>query len=316
VAAAHFIYFFTFLPMKIPPFLQSGDTIGLLALGNTTPFAYVEPAIKILQNWGLDVLLGRTVTETFPDFTQTYSARVQDFQAFLDNPNIKAIFSVRGGYGSYHLLDEVNFKYFKRHPKWIVGFSDITAVHTHLSSLGVASLHAVMPKLFVQANGEVALETLRKALFGELTNYQVPAHPLNRLGEGSGTLLGGNLAVLASMLGSRSWPKMSGALLFIEDVDEHIYRLDRLLMQLKRAGILRQLNGLILGSFSYSHPELAEVGTTFGRGVEEMMLDAVAPYNYPVSVGFPVGHEANNWALYHGAKAQFRVTDSGTFLEF
>jgi muramoyltetrapeptide carboxypeptidase len=293
-----------------PPFLQTNDTVALVALASQTDFALVEPAIEILQSWGLNVLLGESVTHKFDSFALTHDTRLQDAQRYLDDSSVRAVLSVRGGFGSYHLLDELSFRQFKKNPKWVVGFSDITAFHGHLNRLGFESLHATMPKLYAQEGGQEALESLKKALFGEEIIYQLAPHQLNRQGVAQGQLIGGNLALLTHLIGSRSMPDFDGKILFIEDIDENLYRIDRMLLQLKRAKKLKNLAGLVVGHFSN-----AEDGATpFGLDVNQIIAQCVAEYDFPTCFGFPVGHEAQNMALPCGREAVLTVTSETTKL--
>ncbi len=289
--------------MKKPPQLQQGDAIALVALASQTPLESLQPAIAVLENWGLKVVLGQSVTTSFSNFYETETVRLNDFQIFLDDAEIKAIFSVRGGYGSYHLLDKIDFKKFKKHPKWIVGYSDITAVHAHLHHLGIESIHGTMPKSFLQEGGEESLATLRKLLFGETIHYQIKPYQLNRNGVGKGQIIGGNLALICSLIGTKSEIDTKNKILFIEDIDEHLYRIDRMICQLKRANKLSNLAGLIVGDFSNATDGVIPFGKTF----QEIIAGAVSEYDYPVCFGFPIGHEANNWAIPCGREVLLSV---------
>ena len=224
----------------------------------------------------------------------------------LDDPTIRAIFSARGGYGSSRFIDQVNFRKFQKSPKWIVGFSDITVVHGRIERLGYESLHATMPKLFGNEGGGESVETLRKVLFGEPLNYQIPPYPFNRLGRASGVLTGGNLCLLAHAIGSRSEVDTRGKILFVEDVHEPYYNIDRLMVQLKRANKLKPLAGLIVGQFSdsYQNPN-----APFGKTEYEIIAEHVAEYDFPVCYDFPVGHTADNWAMPVGRKASLSVQE-------
>jgi muramoyltetrapeptide carboxypeptidase len=289
--------------MKKPPILQQGDTIALTALASQTPLELLQPAISVLENWGLKVVIGASVSQAFPDFISTSKIRLNDFQNFLDDAHVKAIFSIRGGYGSYHLLEEINWNKFRKSPKWLVGYSDITAVHAHTHRLGFESIHGAMPKSFLQIGGEESLESLRKILFGEENNYEIQTHPLNRNGTGQGQIIGGNLALICSLMGTKSEINTNEKILFIEDIDEHLYRIDRMMSQLKRAGKLKNLAGLIVGDFSNATDGAIPFGTTF----QEIILNVVSEYDYPVAFNFPVGHEANNWAIPCGRVVQLTV---------
>ena len=294
-----------------PKALQKGDTVGLVALACKVDFDLIKPAIEVIENiWGLNVVLGTSLTSKYHQFAGTDEIRANDFQLMLDDPNIKAIISARGGYGSSRLLDTIDFTNFIQNPKWVTGFSDITAVLCHIHSLGIESIHSTMLKLFMQDGGEFALETLRKVLFGESLAYNIPAHSLNRTGIAKGQLVGGNLAILTHIIGSNSDVDTAGKILFLEDVGEYLYSIDRMMIQLKRAGKLQSLAGLIVGHFS----DLEDNEVQFGKNANEIIQDAVAEYNFPVCYGFPVGHEPENWALPCGREVSLSVEENGVWL--
>ncbi|MFN8352904.1 MAG: LD-carboxypeptidase [Spirosomataceae bacterium] len=289
--------------MKQPNFLKPGDTVGIVALAGKVNPSAVEPAVAILQSWGLTVEIGTSVASGYFQFAGTDEVRRHDFQQFLDNPNVRAIFSARGGYGSSRILDDLDFSGFLQHPQWLVGFSDITAVHAHVHNLGVMSIHGPMPKSFTQEGGELALETLQKALFGEPLRVEVAPHPLNRLGTATAPMIGGNLCLLAHLIGSKSDVSTDGKILFLEDVGEKVYNLDRMMLQLRRAGKLSNLAGLLVGQFT----DLADYDTPFGKTAWEIVAEHTAAYSYPVCYDFPVGHVPDNRAIVCGATAQLHV---------
>ena len=287
--------------------MQPHDRVGVLALASKLDYELLLPAFKIMrEDWQLEVVEGPTLRAQYHQFAGTDTERQQDFQQMLDDSTIKAIFSARGGYGSSRFIDQVNFRKFKKSPKWIVGFSDITVVHGRIQRLGYESLHATMPKLFGNEGSEKSVETLRKALFGGPLNYQIPPHPFNRLGRASGVLTGGNLCLLAHALGSRSEVDTRSKILFIEDVHEPCYNIDRLMVQLKRANKLKPLAGLIVGQFSDSYQNL---NAPFGKTEYEIIAEHVAEYDFPVCYDFPVGHTADNWAMPVGRKASLSVQE-------
>jgi muramoyltetrapeptide carboxypeptidase len=294
-----------------PTKIQQGDTIGLLALACKVDFEVLRPAIELMENvWGLKVILGESLTSEYHQFAGTDKVRKEDFQRMLDHPEIKAIFSVRGGYGSSRLLDMIDFAGFQKNPKWVVGFSDITAVHCHIHTLNIESLHATMPKLFLQEGGEESLESLRKILFGEELNYKIEPHQMNRLGAAEGQLIGGNLALLSHVIGSKSDIDYDGKILFLEDVNEYLYNIDRMMIQLKRSEKLKNIAGLIVGSFS----DCQDNQVPFGKTANEIIEDAVADYDFPVCYGFPVGHEVDNWAMPCGRVVSLLVEEYGVGL--
>ena len=292
--------------------IKKGDTVGLLALACKVDFEILRPAIELMENvWGIKVILGESLTSEYHQFAGTDTVRANDFQMMLDNPEIKAIFSARGGYGSSRLLDFIDFTAFQKQPKWVVGFSDITAVHCHIHTLHIESLHATMPKLFLQEGGMESLESLRKILFGEDVSYKIEPHKSNRLGVGEGQIIGGNLAILTHVIGSKSDINYDGKILFLEDINEYLYNIDRMMIQLKRSGKLQNLAGLIVGSFSDNQDN----DVPFGKTANEIIQEAVADYDFPVCYGFPVGHEVNNWAMPCGREMSLLVEEFGVSLK-
>ncbi len=292
--------------------LKKGDTIGLLALACKIDFEILKPAIELMENdWGLKVILGESLTSEYHQFAGDDAVRANDFQLMLDNPEIKAIFSARGGYGSSRLLDNIDFKLFQKSPKWMIGFSDVTAVHCHIHTLNVESLHATMPKLFLQEGGEESLESLRKILFGEPLSYKILPHEMNRLGVREGQIIGGNLAILTHVISSQSDINYDNKILFLEDVNEYLYSIDRMMIQLKRSGKLQNLTGLIIGSFS----DCQDNKVPFGKTANEIIQEAVADYDFPVCYNFPVGHEPQNWAIPCGREVILRVENNGVLLK-
>lgn len=288
--------------MKIPEFLRPGDKVAIVC-----PASFVRgdlaKGIAILESWGLQVLLGETVSSQFHQFAGTDSLRATDFQWALDHPEIKAIFAARGGYGSVRIIDHIDFSSFLKQPKWVIGFSDITVFHSHINRrLKCATIHGQMPKSF-ETGTEASLETLREALFGEEVSYLVAKNPSNkgfigRKAKVKGRLIGGNLAILHSLVGSKSEPKYKDKILFIEDVGETFYNVDRMLWTLKRAGHLEELKAIIVGGFS----GMRDADPAYGFSIEEIVLEKVQEYDYPVIFDFPAGHIDNNHALIMGRK--------------
>lgn len=283
----------------IPPYLKKGDTIGLVC-----PAGYMAPdrfqkCKAVLESWGYQVRVGNTPGNQFHYFAGTDEERLADFQHMLDDDSVKAILCARGGYGVSRIIDRIDWKYFKKHPKWIIGYSDITLLHTHLQTrLKTVSLHSPMAGAFNDVPEEdVYLQSLRQAISGAKLKYECATHPLNRTGKAEGQLVGGNLSLLAHSIGSVSEFSSKGRILFIEDVGEYIYNVDRMLMQLKRAGKLDNLAGLIVGSFS----DMKDTVIPFGQEIYDVIRDKVQEYDYPVCFGFPVGHTTLNYALQHGA---------------
>ena len=264
-------------------------------------------AINLLQSWGLEVVLGDTVNASFHQFAGDDAFRAKDFQRFIDDDSIKAIIAARGGYGTVRMIDMVDFSHFAQHPKWVVGFSDITLLHAHLfANFNAPSIHGQMPMTI--PDGSIrSLDTLRKALFGEVLNYELKPNQLNRQGESEGVLIGGNLSLMLSLAGSVSDVDYTGKILFIEDVSEYLYSIDRMLRTLKRAGKLAKLKGLIVGGFT----DAKDNDIPFGQTVSEIVMDVVKDYNYPVCFDFPAGHVPDNCSLVLGKTLTLSVTDTG-----
>ncbi|MDR6193074.1 LD-carboxypeptidase [Siphonobacter sp. SORGH_AS_0500] len=296
-----------------PTFLKRGDKVAITGLASKIDNdVYIKPALELLHQWGVEVVTGQSLHEEWFAFAGTDSIRQNDFQTFLDDSSIKAIFSARGGYGSSRYLDKVDFTRFKNDPKWIIGFSDITAVLSHALTLGIQSIHGPMPKTFFQDETGSSLESLRKVLFGELTSYQFEPHTLNRVGNADGILFGGNLCLLAHLIGSKSDVDTAGKILFLEDVDEYHYSVDRLMVQLKRAGKLDQLKGLLIGSFS----DMKDNAEDFGMTPYEIIRHWTQEYDYPIAFGVGIGHEAKNLAMPVGRPVQFGVNENSVELKF
>ncbi|MGV3504985.1 MAG: S66 peptidase family protein [Adhaeribacter sp.] len=297
----------------MPAPLRPGDKIAIVALARKINLEDIQPAIVTFQSWGLEVVLGKTLSSQYHIFAGTDQERAADLQLMLDRPDIKAVISARGGYGSARLLELVDFSQFALHPKWVIGFSDITALLAHIQKMGIACIHGIMPTLFSKPGSEAAKETLRQALFGERVVYpSLPAHALNREGQGQGELTGGNVSLLASVIGTPSEVDFSGKILFIEEVEEYLYSLDRLLVHLKRSGKLTQLAGLVVGHMT----QMQDNAEPFGKTAQEIVWEHTQSYAYPVAFGFPTGHEEENLALVCGRVARLEVTAAGATLRY
>jgi muramoyltetrapeptide carboxypeptidase len=288
--------------MITPPFLQKGDTIAIVATARKNIEDNLKPAISWLKNWGLEVVIGNTIGLDHHQLAGTDEERAADFQAQLDNPNIKAIWCVRGGYGTIRMVDLLDFTKFKQHPKWIIGFSDVTVLHSHLNTLGFESIHGIMP--VSSKSSEDAKETLRKALFGEPLRYTLPCEPMNRIGVAKGELVGGNLSILYSLFGSKSAIDCSDKILFIEDLDEYLYHMDRMMMNLKRNGCLESLKGIIVGGMT----KMKDNEIPWGKNAMEIIDDVTKKYDIPILYNFPAGHLADNRALIFGRQISMEVT--------
>lgn len=287
--------------MITPPQLQKGDTIAIVATARKNIDDNLKPAISWLKNWGLEVVIGNTIGLDYNQLAGTDEQRAADFQKQLDNPNIKAIWCVRGGYGTVRMVDLLDFTKFKQHPKWIIGFSDVTVLHSHLNTLGFASIHGIMP--VSSKASEEAKETLRKALFGETLTYTLPCDAMNRFGVAKGELVGGNLSILYSLFGSESAIDCSDKILFMEDLDEYLYHLDRMMMNLKRNGCLESLKGIIVGGMT----KMKDNEIPWGKNALEIIDDVTKKYNIPIIYNFPAGHMADNRALIFGKQVTMDV---------
>lgn len=294
--------------MIVPPALKPGDCIGITCPSSKMEAADAEFAAGVLRDWGYRVLTGKTVGMSFHNFSAPDALRLEELQQMLDDPEIKAIVFGRGGYGMVRILDDLNFSALRSAPKWIAGFSDITTLHAHLQEVvGLASLHSVMCSGIRQDTfHDPYVASLRGCLGGADYDYRFGAHPLNRPGHARGRLVGGNLSLLANLSGSLSQPKTEGKILVLEDVGEYRYNIDRMLRNLKRAGWLENLAGLVLGGFT----DIRETETPFGQSEYEMVHELTASCAYPVAMGFPCGHQAANFALKLGLEHQLEVGSS------
>lgn len=289
----------------VPPYLEKGDTIGIVCPAGFMPREKIAACITTLQNWGYKVKVGTTPGHQYHYFAGTDEERLEDLQNMLDDDNIKAVLCGRGGYGVSRIIDQISWKRFKKKPKWIIGYSDITLLHGHIQSqLKVASLHSPMAGAFNDTSEEdMYLQSLQRAISGKKMKYNCEPYPMNRRGKAEGALIGGNLAMLAHMIGSPSEYATKGRILFIEDVGEYLYNVDRMLMQLKRSGKLEQLSGLVVGAFT----EIKDTTIPFGQTVYGLVWDKVKDYDYPVCFNFPVGHLPENFALKVGVPHSLSV---------
>jgi muramoyltetrapeptide carboxypeptidase len=290
---------------RIPPYLKKGDMVGITCPAGYMETKKVQACIKALQQWGFEVMVGKTVgSKSNTYFSGTDEERKDELQAMLDDQSIKAIICGRGGYGLSRIIDDINFKKFARHPKWIIGFSDITVLHAHINrNIGVTTLHASMANAFNDPLQTKYVQMKKQVLTGKGMSYRVKGHRCNRKGEVKGELVGGNLSLLVHLLGTDSAYKTKGKILFIEDLGEYLYHIDRMLLQLKRAGVLKNLAGLIIGGFT----DLKDNARVFGETVEEMVLRLTAAYKYPICFGFPVSHGVDNVPLKVGVEYTLKV---------
>ncbi|HEY1024892.1 MAG TPA: LD-carboxypeptidase [Sphingobacteriaceae bacterium] len=294
-----------------PSPLKKGDTVAICCPAKKLP-RDINEGVALLESWGLKVILGETVTASHNQFAGNDELRTKDLQRFLDDNSIKAIFAARGGYGTIRIIDQLDFSHFRKYPKWLVGFSDITVLHSHIfANFEMETIHGQMPVNVPEAT-KPSLETLRKALFGESIEYRYETLLANRNGSAEGILHGGNLTLLVMMTNSISDLDYTDKILFIEDVGEYLYSIDRMMWNLKRAGKLSRLRGLIVGGFT----ELKDNEIPFGQTAEEIIMEAVREYDYPVCFNFPAGHISNNQALIFGKKVNLSVDNRSVSVSY
>ena len=302
------------LMIKIPPYLQKGDTIGLVCPAGFMPVEKVSECIRVInEDWGFTIKVGSTVGRQYHYFSGTDEERLEDFQQLLDDDNVKAILCARGGYGISRIIDRIDFTRFRENPKWIIGFSDVTVFHSHIyRNYNISTIHASMANAFNEEGYKNEyVQSLRHVLEGKKIKYHVKRHEFNKKGECIGELIGGNLALLAHGVGTDSDLKTKGRILFIEDVGEYLYNVDRMMYQLKRSGKLDKLAGLIIGGFT----DMKDTERPFGQNAYELIRDAVAEYDYPVCYDFPVSHEKENYALKIGVGYKLKVGKAKVMLE-
>ena len=295
----------------MPQHLKKGDTVAIVATARKIDKSTLLPGIKLLESWGLKVILGKTIGMEQNQLAGADWQRATDFQEMLDNPSVKAIWAAKGGYGTVKIVDRVDFSNFKKNPKWIVGFSDVTVLHSHINKLGFQTLHAMMAISTASAT-TAAKESLRKALFGEKLEYTIPYHKFNKLGQAKGELIGGNLSVLYSIQGSVSEVDFKNKILFIEDLDEYLYHIDRMMTNLKRNGSLKNLKGIIVGGMT----SMNDNEIPWGKDALEIIQEIVKDLNIPIIYNFPAGHIKDNRALILGETISFEVTDKETRVIF
>lgn len=290
--------------MITPPYLQKGDTIAIVSTARKNIDNNLKPTIDLLQGWGLNVKIGTTIGLDHYQLAGTDSQRAEDFQTQLDNPHIKAIWCVRGGYGTVKIIDKLNFTKFKQSPKWIIGFSDVTVLHSHLNRMGFETLHATMPVAIPRATDE-AKNSLCAALFGDKLHYTLECDALNHTGKANAELVGGNLSILYSLLGSQSAINCTDKILFIEDLDEYLYHIDRMMTNLQRNGCLSSLKGIIVGAMT----DMKDNDIPWGRNALEIIHDTVKELKIPIIYNFPAGHIRDNRALIFGRKITLEVNE-------
>lgn len=298
----------------IPPYLKPGDTIGVVVPAGYMPFEKMQTCIQTLQDWGYQVRIGSTAHSASNNyFSGTDKERLADLQQMLDDKHLKAIICARGGYGVSRIIDDLSFKKFRKHPKWVIGFSDITVLHAHLYSRHkIATLHAPMAAAFNDGefNNEY-IQSLRTVLSGEPIEYACDTHEFNHPGEASGELVGGNLTLITHLIGTRSDLNTKNKILFLEDIGEYLYNVDRMMLQLKRSGKLSKLRGIIIGGFT----DNKDTERPFGKSVYEIIDEHVKMNDIPIAFGFPVSHQKENYALKVGVTYTLKVTEDNTLLK-
>ena len=301
--------------MLLPPFLRPGDTVGVVSPASWFPYDELTDGLRVLRDdWHLNVIEGDSLYAVDGPFAGSDDFRRADLQRLFDNPDVRAVFAARGGYGCYRIADGIDLTALWANPKWLVGFSDVTVLLSLLYNHGIGSLHGLMPRQFGQPNRAKSLESLRQWLFGESpAQYSAPGNRLNRAGQAAGPLVGGNLTMLVNSLDTPTDVDFSGTILFIEDVDETLFSLDRMMTQLRRAGRLANLSGLVVGQFTDMRVNLS---LPFGKNANELIAEAVADYAYPVLFDFPAGHVDYNLALPIGMSVRLVVDGEGGTLGF
>ncbi|GAA4111146.1 LD-carboxypeptidase [Aquimarina addita] len=294
-----------------PDFIVKGDQIAIISTARKILIEEIENAVTLLENWGLQPIIGTTIGLENNQFAGTDDERIIDFQQMLDNQQIKAIWCARGGYGTVRIIDQIDFSDFIQHPKWIIGYSDITVLHAHIHNLGISTIHGAMPVNIHQSSTE-AIDSLKDTLFGRRIVYTIPTSDMNRLGNCTGKLVGGNLSILYSICGSVSSLDTRGKILCIEDLDEYIYHIDRMIQNLKRNGYFDQLSGLIVGGMTNMHDNTVP----FGKNAREIIIDSVKEYDFPVVFDFPLGHISDNRAVVLGAEVSLEVTKNNVKLDY
>ncbi|WP_400076027.1 LD-carboxypeptidase [Winogradskyella sp. R77965] len=299
-----------------PPYLRAGDTVAIVAPSGILKNREreVQQAIDLLKKWGLHATVGKYVFSKSDHFAGTDDERCEDLQKAMDDPKISAIWCARGGYGTVRILDKIDYTAFKKKPKWIIGYSDITALHNQVHNEGVQSLHALMCVSLTKDLNEVqnSIDTFKAALFGNPEDYTLEGSTYNREGDASGKLVGGNLTMLHTMLGSKESIDTSGKILFIEEIGEYKYHIDRMLQSMKRAGYFDNLKGLIVGDMS----KLRKNTTLWGTSVEQLVLDALKDYDFPIAFNMPAGHEKDNRALVLGRTVDLTVEKTKSTVSF
>ncbi len=292
-------------------YLEKGNTIAIVSTARKVSKMELEPAMVLLRQWGLQVVLGKTIGAEDHQFAGDDELRASDFQEMLDNTEIKAIWCAKGGYGTVRIIDQLDFSKFKKQPKWIIGYSDITVLHSQIHNFGIETLHAQMP-VGIETKTEASSNSIQQVIFGESYTISIPSEKNNKNGKVSSQLVGGNLSILYSLCGSPSALNTDGKILFIEDLDEYLYHIDRMLYSLKRNGMFDKLSGLIVGGMS----QMNDNTIPYGKTPEEMILEICKEYDFPIAFNFPAGHREDNQALIMGREVKLEVNSENVILKF
>lgn len=307
------LYYLCF--MHQPPYLQKGDTVCIISTARKISNKELLPAISIFESWGLEVTFGRNLFEESHQFAGTTKQRIQDLQTALDDKNCKAIFCARGGYGTVKLIDEIDFSSFRKNPKWVVGYSDVTVLHNHINqNFGIETLHANMPISFPKEGEDETTKTIKQALFEGEVNFDFQLEKQSRWDEATLTapIVGGNLSIIYSLTGTLSQLVTKDKFLFFEDLDEYLYHIDRMMMNLKRAGLFRECKGLLIGGMS----DMNDNAIPFGKTVKEIILENLETEDFPVIFGIPSGHIQRNLALIMNRNVKLSVEGKTAKLTF
>jgi len=295
----------------IPPYLKKNDNVGIVCTARKITSEEVSLAVNLLKSWNLKVQLGKTIGLDNFQLGGSDEQRTEDFQAMLDDRNIHAIWCARGGYGTVRIIDQIDFSNFLKNPKWIIGFSDATVLHSHIHNLGVASIHSIMPFSVDKSTFE-AKKSLQNAVFGTSVSYKIPSSSHNKNGWAKGVLVGGNLSILYSLLGSKSSISTQEKILFLEDLDEYLYHIDRMMVNLKRNCYFDKVKGIIVGGMIDMHDNQIP----FGRNIYEIILNITQEFNIPICFDFPAGHLPDNRALIFGKQIHFEVNNDFVGIDF
>ena len=298
--------------MIIPKYLQPGDTIGIIAPARKISEKEIYPFYELISSWKLNYINGKHLFGEYNQYSGTDEERAADFQDMLENPEVRAIICARGGYGTIRILRHIDFSGFERDRKWLAGFSDITVLHSYFNNfLGTESLHSLMPLNYKPGINDNAAESLRKALFGEKNDFSTELNKYNRYGCFTGEITGGNLSILSSLNGTNLFPDMKKKILFIEEVDEYLYHIDRMMQNFLYSGVFNKIGGLIVGAFS----DLSDNDIPFGSNHYELIYETIEKYEFPVIFDFPSGHINNNMTLIFGREMQLMVDENGGMLK-